>query len=48
MNAAGQVDRTVDMAFRRQMHDDVWLEIGEGRFHGRRIGDVGPEERKRG
>ena len=40
------VDRTVDMAFRRQMHDHVGLEISERRLHRSRIGNVGSEETK--
>jgi hypothetical protein len=42
----GTVDRAVDMAFGRQMQNDVRLELGQGRLHRRRVGDIRPDESK--
>ena len=41
---AGTVDRAIDMAFGREMHDHVGLEPLEGILHGRGIGDIGADE----
>ena len=42
----GPVDRAIDMAFRRQMQDDVGLEVGQRSLHRRRVGDIRPDESK--
>ena len=42
----GPVDRAIDMAFCRQMQDDVRLEVGQRRLHRRRVGDIRPNEPK--
>ena len=40
----GTVDRSVDMAFRRQMHDRVGIEARKNLGNGRTIADIGAAE----
>jgi hypothetical protein len=35
------VDRTIDVAFRGQVQNDVWLEIGQRGSHLCRVSDIG-------
>ena len=45
MNAAGPVDRAIDVAFRRQMHHDIGPIIRKDALHFVGVGDVGAHER---
>ena len=40
----GPVDRTIDMAFRRQMQNDIGLEIGQRSAFIARVGDIRPHK----